>query len=187
MADTSIAPKAQPYSARAKTLHWAMAVLVLMMLLGGSQMPDGSGQEKVDATMMHTGFGLILAAVSLAAFINRLRHAPPALPDSIAKWQRVVSTWTHRALYLLIGLQVTAGIGIAATAPYVVRSFGIIPLSDLAGDNEDTYEAFEEMHEMVAFALLILAGVHIAAALYHHFIAKDIVLRRMWPRAKIPE
>ena len=90
-------------------------------------------------------------------------------------------------MYLLIGLQVTAGIGIAATAPYVVRSFGVLPLSSLAADNEDWYEAFEEMHEMVAFGLLVLAGIHIAAALYHHFIARDVVLRRMWPRAKMPE
>ncbi len=186
MADTSVAPKAQPYSGRAKILHWSMAVLVLLMLLGGSQMPGGTGQEKVDATMMHTGFGLILAAVSLAAFVNRLRHAPPALPDSIAKFQRVVSVWTHRALYLLIALQVIAGIGIAATAPYVVRSFGILPLSSLAADDIHIYRAFKETHEMVAFALLVLAGAHIAAALYHHFIAKDIVLRRMWPAAKLP-
>lgn len=175
------------YSGTAKTLHWIMGFLVLLMLAGASQMPEGTGAEKVEATMGHTGFGLILAVVALAALVNRLRQPPPELPDTIAVWQRVLSTWTHRALYLLIGVQVIAGIGLSATAPYVVRSFGIIPLSDLAADDKERFGVFHEMHEIGAYGLFVLAAMHIGAALYHHFIAKDVVLRRMWPRAKLPE
>ncbi len=176
-------PLAKAYSGTAKTLHWIMGVLVLLMLAGASQMPEGIGPEKVEATRGHTGFGLILAAVALAAFANRLRQPPP-LPDNIAAWQRTLSAWTHRALYLLIGVQVIAGIGLSATAPYIVRSFGIIPLSDLAADDKAWFGIFHEMHELGATGLFLLAALHIGAALYHHFIAKDVVLRRMWPRAK---
>ena len=178
-------PPAKAYSGTAKTLHWIMGALVLLMLAGASQMPEGIGPEKVEATRGHTGFGLILAAVALAAFANRLRQPPPPLPDNIAAWQRTLSTWTHRALYLLIGLQVIAGIGQSATAPYEVRSFGIIPLSDLAADDRAWFGVFRELHEIGAYGLFLLAALHIGAALYHHFIAKDVVLRRMWPRAKL--
>ncbi len=174
------------YSGTAKTLHWIMSALVLLMLAAGSQMPEGTGAEKAAATMGHTGFGLILAVVALTAFINRLRQPPPPLPDTITAWQRTLSTWTHRALYLLIGVQVSAGIGISATAPYVVRSFGLIPLSDIAADDRAWFGIFREMHEIGATGLFVLAALHIGAALYHHFIAKDVVLRRMWPRAKLP-
>ena len=69
-------PLAKAYSGTAKTLHWIMGVLVLLMLAGASQMPEGIGPEKVEATRGHTGFGLILAAVALAAFANRLRQPP---------------------------------------------------------------------------------------------------------------
>lgn len=178
-------PLAKAYSGTAKTLHWIMGVLVLLMLAGASQMPEGIGPEKVEATRGHTGFGLILIVVFLAAFANRLRQPPPPLPDNIAAGQRMLSTWTHRALYLLIGVQVVAGIGLSATAPYVVRSFGIIPLSDLAADDKAWFGVFHEMHELGATGLFLLAALHIGAALYHHFIAKDVVLRRMWPRAKL--
>ncbi len=178
-------PEAKAYSGTAKTLHWIMGGLVLLMLAGASQMPEGAGAEKVKATMGHTGFGLILAVVALAAFINRLRQPPPALPGTIAAWQRTLSSWTHRALYLLIGVQVIAGIGLAATAPYVVRSFGMIPLSELAADDKAWFGVFHEMHEIGATGLFLLAGLHIGAALYHHFIARDVVLRRMWPGAKL--
>ena len=183
MNDNTPLPKA--YSGLAKTLHWIMGTLVLLMLAGASQMPEGIGPEKVAATMGHTGFGLILAGVALAAFINRLRQPPPALPENIAAWQRTLSSWTHRALYFLIGIQIIAGIGLAATAPYVVRSFGLIPLSDIAADDKAWFGIFHEMHEIGAYGLFLLAGMHIGAALYHHFIAKDVVLRRMWPRDKL--
>lgn len=178
-------PPAITYTGAAKALHWTMGLLVLLMLAGASQMPEGIGPEKVDATRGHTGFGLILATVTLAAFINRLRQPPPPLPDTIAAWQRVVSAWTHRAFYFLIAMQVSAGIGLAATAPYVVRSFSLIPLSELAVDNKEWFGVFLKMHKTGAYALFVLAFIHIGAALYHHFIAKDVVLRRMWPRARL--
>lgn len=185
MSDQTQAGKA--YSGTAKTLHWLMAALVLLMLAGASQMPDGTGPEKVRAVMGHTGFGLLLATVSLAAFINRLRNPPPPLPETIAAWQRVVSTWTHRALYLLIAIQVAAGIAVAATAPFAVHSFGLIPLSDIAADDRALFHLFGEIHEAGATGIFLLAGLHIIAALYHHFIARDVVLRRMWPGAKLQD
>ncbi len=175
------------YSGTAKTLHWMMAVLLLMMLAGGSQMPEGTGPEKVEAAAGHSGFGLILALVALTSFVNRLRNPPPPLPTSISAWQRILSAWTHRALYLLVAVQVVAGIGVSATGSYVVRSFGLIPLSDLAADDKAWSGVFYEMHEIGATALFLLAGLHIAAALYHHFIAGDVVLRRMWPGARLQD
>ncbi len=175
------------YSGTAKTLHWLMGLLVLLMLAGASQMPEGEGPEKAAATVGHTGFGLILTVVFLAALFNRLRQPPPPLPDNIAAWQRTVSAWTHRALYLLIAVQIVAGIGQAATAPYVVRSFNLIPLSGLAADDKEWFGVFHEMHEIGAYGLFLLAAVHIGAALYHHFIAKDNVLRRMWPNARLSD
>jgi cytochrome b561 len=39
----------------------------------------------------------------------------------------------------------------------------------------------EEVHEVLFVALLTVAAIHVAAALYHHFVLKDGVLRRMLP------
>ncbi|HEY1090070.1 MAG TPA: cytochrome b/b6 domain-containing protein [Burkholderiaceae bacterium] len=38
-----------------------------------------------------------------------------------------------------------------------------------------------EWHALAANSLLIVAGLHAAAALWHQFVRKDGVLRRMWP------
>ena len=44
-----------------------------------------------------------------------------------------------------------------------------------------TARAVKEVHEVLSNALLFLALAHAAAALFHHWILRDDVLRRMWP------
>jgi cytochrome b561 len=39
----------------------------------------------------------------------------------------------------------------------------------------------EDIHGYLAYALFALAGIHIAAALWHQFVRRDQLLRRMWP------
>jgi cytochrome b561 len=67
----------------------------------------------------------------------------------------------------------------AANFPVVV--WGVLPLPALIGTNEALGETLVEVHELVARALLVLILLHVAAALRHHFILKDDVLRRMLP------
>lgn len=74
-----------------------------------------------------------------------------------------------------------AGIGTAATAPYEVMTAGVLPLSALAADDPVWFARFVLLHKAGALLIAVLAGVHIAAALHHHFIRKDGILRRMWP------
>jgi cytochrome b561 len=59
--------------------------------------------------------------------------------------------------------------------------WGVLPLPALIGTNEALGETLVEVHELVARALLVLILLHVAAALRHHFILKDDVLRRMLP------
>ena len=38
-----------------------------------------------------------------------------------------------------------------------------------------------EVHELLANAIVVVAGLHAGAALFHHFFMKDDVLRTMLP------
>lgn len=64
---------------------------------------------------------------------------------------------------------------------FPVSWFGIATLPDLIAPSEKAYEFFHEGHELLAKVLFVLALVHIAAALKHHFIDRDDVLLRMLP------
>lgn len=169
------------YSGTAKTLHWVMAVLVLLMLVAGSQMLSASDAEKAEATIGHSAAGLLVLGLLIIRFGYRLGHTPPALPGDLPVWQSRAAVWNHRAFYLLILMQAVAGIGAAATAPYEVLTAGVMPLSALAADDPVWFARFVALHKTGALLIAILAGVHITAALYHHFVRKDGILRRMWP------
>jgi len=41
--------------------------------------------------------------------------------------------------------------------------------------------AWVQVHGTLAMILAVLAGLHLMAALYHQFIARDTTLRRMFP------
>ncbi len=42
---------------------------------------------------------------------------------------------------------------------------------------------FHESHETLAWIAIALIVIHVSAALYHHFLRRDGVLRRMLPGA----
>ena len=63
--------------------------------------------------------------------------------------------------------------------PLEPKVFGLFPVPQLLAAASPYHELLTEMHETLAFALIGLVGVHAAAALYHHFVLRDSVLRRM--------
>jgi len=69
---------------------------------------------------------------------------------------------------------------------FPVSWFGLVTLPDFIAPNKEAYELLHEAHELLAQTLFWLALLHIAAALKHHFIDKDDVLRRMLP-VKLPQ
>jgi len=50
--------------------------------------------------------------------------------------------------------------------------------------NRAIFEPTEDIHGYLAYCVFALAGAHAAAALWHHFVKHDSVLRRMWPPAR---
>ncbi len=64
--------------------------------------------------------------------------------------------------------------------------FGFVQLPDLVPKNQRLYEALLQTHDLLALALGAVVALHVAAALKHHYVLKDDVLRRMLPFNKTP-
>jgi cytochrome b561 len=62
-----------------------------------------------------------------------------------------------------------------------VSWFGLVQLPDLVAPDRDLKHLFEEIHETLAATLIVLALLHVAAALKHHFMDRDGLLQRMLP------
>jgi cytochrome b561 len=107
------------------------------------------------------------------------------LPGPIGNaWQRRAAAAGHGLLYLLILAQPLSGWILSSSANYPVTLFNWFQFPAIVGENHDLQELMEDVHELLFNALLVVAAIHIAAALYHHFFLQDSMLRRMLPFSK---
>jgi ATP-binding cassette subfamily C protein LapB len=122
--------------------------------------------------------GVLLALVLVLRLWWRAtegRRLPPVGSGRLA----TLSRWTHAALYLAVALAVLAGLANAWVRGDSWFDLFTVPAFDPG--NKALKEGVEEVHELAAHVTLILAALHAAAALLHHYVWKDDVLRRMLP------
>jgi cytochrome b561 len=87
-------------------------------------------------------------------------------------------------LYLLLVGQVGLGLVARWTAGRPMLFFGLKIPSPLPKVPHPVTDQLEQVHNWVAWTIVILALGHAAAALYHHFVLRDQVLTRMLPRGR---
>lgn len=160
------------------TIHWLMALLVVMMLgIGKFAMPGVSPQDpqKVMMLQSHTFIGgaiAVLLIIRVVLLFTTKRPAPADAGNAILNW---VGKAVHILLYvLLIGMAVS-GLGLfqmanlpavfSGTQPYPPNFFDYLPRGG---------------HGLFSWLLLALVALHVGAALFHQFIRKDNLLTRMW-------
>ncbi|MEC9342719.1 MAG: cytochrome b/b6 domain-containing protein [Pseudomonadota bacterium] len=154
------------YTATQIFLHWAIAALILFQLVFGENIENAwrayrRGLEpSADATFnanVHVVVGITVLVLAAWRVALRLRRGAPPLPADDSALQRMVARVTHGALYLAILLVPVSG---------AVAWFGGVA-------------AAAEAHELAKPAIIVLLVLHIAGALFQHFIAKSDVMRRM--------
>lgn len=188
------------YSAISIILHWAIALAIVGNFVLGWWMhhavdePD-SRSLAIHAYQIHKSLGLTILALSLLRLGWRLLHRPPPLPAAMPAWEQAASRITHWAFYgFMILIPLSGWIYVSTQwrdgAPLNVPTlwFGLFEVPHLFGLHDIAVEsrqwmasAGEEAHELMAKAMMLLLVLHIAAAVKHHFVDRDLVLRRMLP------
>lgn len=170
------------YTGTAKLLHWLIAVAILANLALGLVMVDMAfSPTKLRYFNWHKWAGVsILVLVTLRA-LWRLGHRPPPLPASIPTWQRIAAELTHVGLYVLMFAIPLSGYFYSLAAGYPVVFLGLVKLPVLIGANPELKDVLKDVHEALNWTLLGLLAAHAGAALKHHLIDRDDVLRRMLP------
>ena len=171
------------YSKTAKWLHWIMAVVLLFDLTVAQGFTDMPAGEKGEILMGHSSIGSILLLLVLFRLFWRYRNPSPALPSTLADWQRIASKASHHTLYTLMVIVPLTGFYIADYSPIAVMPFGSFVLGG-EGLTEEGFLAVRNVHEIATQALIALIALHFSAALFHRLIQKDGVFQRMAPRFK---
>lgn len=172
-----------------KCLHWLIAALLIAMAILGLSMTElPNGIDKIKTYALHKSLGVTVLVLVLLRLLWRWGAGPtPAAPGS--PWQQRLAQATHTALYLLMLAIPLSGWAFNSTANYALRWFGWFNLPRLLPADPTLKAVFREAHEWLFWILAALVLLHVAAALKHHFIDRDDVLRRMsWrSRKSLPE
>ena len=175
------------YGSLHRAFHWIMAIMIIGMIAVGMYIHGLDAENPAEAPTklalgaLHKATGmliLLLVALRTAWVFSGPR---PGLPDSVPRWQRIVAKSLHHTFYLLMFAMPISGYVMTSHAQKPVSMYGLFELPMLFDEQnfEKAKEVFE-VHETLAWLLLILILAHVAIALKHHFIDKDNILRRMW-------
>lgn len=177
------------YSPVSRRLHWAtVAALCVMIPLGFAMTYRGNTLDIWDGVTdalysTHKLLGFLVLWLSAGRLIYRLVHGAPPDEPTLEWWQKAASHLVHWALYgLLLIVPLLGWIGISLFPSLTV--FNLFDLPALAPPNEEAAKRVLFVHGWLAILLALMVCAHIGAALFHHFIRKDGVLRRMLPGLK---
>ena len=171
------------YSSPAKTLHWLIVVLMIAQFIIAWVMPDIRRDTQPDTLInLHLSLGALILGLAVVRLGWRLLQGAPESDDGLPPWQVLSSRVTHWLLYLMLFVVPILGWMNASWRGFPVSLFGLLELPKLIATRAPGWGWTGDVHGLVAnYAMLAIIGLHTAAALYHHFILRDGVLRRMLP------
>lgn len=170
------------YGVVAQLFHWTVVVLIIVQYVLANIAGDlPLGAAKVAVLARHKSFGITILALALLRLVWRWFNTVPAEPLDIPRWQRIAARVSHVALYALLIVTPIAGWLMSSARNFPVSWFGLVTLPDFIAPSRPAYDFLHEVHEFLAITLFCVALLHIAAALKHHFVDRDNVLRRMLP------
>lgn len=164
------------YDAAAIFFHWASVALVLAAILFGWAV-------RLTPTLLtiHRSLGISALAMTVLRLVWRATHPAPPLPGSLRRWQQWLAAGTHWLLYgLLFAMPVTGYVATTA-GNHPASFFYLFALPHLIAPDPVLAGLAYRTHVTLQWALYALVGLHAAAALGHHFVIKDNVLRRILP------
>jgi cytochrome b561 len=174
------------YSAAQKSVHWVLFGLVvgLYLLTYAEGLFQRGSIGRAWVWWLHISFGLLLAAFVIARIGLRVTRSAPAPSPELHRSARFLSSATHVLLYLLLIALPIAGIILTWSRGDHLSFFGVFTIPAPFAPNRAFARGLQEVHGLMADAIIVIAAGHAAAALYHHFVLGDDVLRRMLPGSR---
>lgn len=176
------------YDSLSRAFHWVTAILVTIAFILG---PGGFGRlmrEGVDPAtrsdiVWHESLGLLVFALTVLRLIwVSVRPAAPAF--QMAGWMQAMGKLMHIALWgLMLALPMTALLALGSEGHPLTLLGGVrfdqMPL--IAESGIAKMADWGDVHTFLGDAIMWFAGLHAAAAIFHHLVLKDAVLSSMLP------
>lgn len=181
------------YRTPAIVLHWLIAAAILFQMQLPWRFHDLKTPEAFALIQLHKSVGITILVLSLARLGWRLANPPPPEPQTLAPWERILSSAVHVGLYgLMIGMPITGWLLVSTSKTGIpTLLYGLAPWPHIPGfarlpeAGREVWNGFaHESHELLGWGFYILIGLHVAGALKHQLFSRDEpVLARMAPGA----
>lgn len=186
------------YGGVTKTFHWLTAFLILSLIPLGiiaNGLPYETSEQLAQKAWLfsfHKTLGIAVFFVALLRILWALSQPKPGLLNTGKRVESWLAETVHWLLYgSLVLVPLSGWIHHSATS-----GFAPIwpPISNLVGQSlplipksETLAHTAASLHIIFERVLVISILLHIAGALKHHFMDRDITLRRMLPGMTVPD
>lgn len=161
------------YGAVARALHWLIAALMILQWFSGEESKAFGGMG------FHFSLGLTLMLLVLVRLGWRVTHPAPPLPQTSPAWERGIARIIHLSWYVLMLALPLSGILYRQFRGKITSWFGLADMPAWLTPDKYWAHQSEEIHKILGVVFLVLLTLHVVAALKHHFIDRDGVLRGM--------
>lgn len=172
----------EQWGAVSKIFHWGLALLIVATAIYGLRAEDAPmGPPKFELFAIHKSLGLTVFVLMIARLGWRFLNPVPILPPALSGWERLAAGAAHWVLYGLFLAMPLSGWVVTSAANFPISFFGLFEVPLISGPDKALQENASLAHQVLFWAILGVVGIHAAAALRHHFLLKDDILKRMLP------
>jgi cytochrome b561 len=180
------------YGSVAKMLHWTMALWFLTAYIVIIYLTWDHTEGLIPGLNYHKVVGFTILVPLVVRVVWRMRNPVPPLPIGMPQWQIIASKFSHSLLYILMFVMPITGYlgngggvdyGVFQVPPFM-RTALAAQIFDALGITAQQWDVFfDTIHYRIVgpYVFSTLVVLHACAALFHHFLLKDNILRRMLP------
>jgi cytochrome b561 len=168
-------------------LHWSLGIAIIFMIAYGWWMNHIPARpDRFFHRSIHSDIGYAILPLMVLRLAWRAFNPTPEPPDGTPRWRRIAASANHWLLYgvtFVVSMLGWAHSG--AHTPDYSNWFGLFRVPQFTWPDKAAAKAYEDNHIILAYVLLALIAIHLAAALWHRFVKRDRVMARMIEGAPI--
>lgn len=171
------------YGVISKILHWTIALLILIQFYlvywKHAMLPEKSAIANFYINGLHKPIGVVVLLLAIFAVTWKVNNPKPNYPLTMPKWEKQSAIFVQSLLYLILFAMPISGLIMSTAAGYPPNFFGLYQFPQFLENNEVMAQFFFNVHEITSYLVITLVVIHVGAAIKHHFIDRDDVLKRM--------
>jgi cytochrome b561 len=171
------------YGIITKVFHWTLVLLIAIqfyLIIQARWLPENSPVAGFLIGGLHKPIGMLVFLIAILSYIWRLINIKPIFPPTMEAWEKLAATTVHNLLYLCLFVMPLSGLIMSVAGGRPPNFFGLFQVPQFLAENKNLSDFFFSIHRYTGYLLLGLIILHVLAALKHHFINRDHILKRMW-------